>query len=102
VAKNTLAYAFIRTRVRIRKADSVGVRFLFVYAYSVFSSMIGFIYLSAARFFFTCSVSLCKNFGEPGSMTSAYKMHSTLAYVKNFLYLCAVNDASRTKISDLI
>ena len=36
----------------IRKADSVGVRFLFVYAYSVFSSMIGFIYLSAARFFF--------------------------------------------------
>ena len=36
----------------IRKADSVGVRFLFVYAYSVFSSMIGFIYLSAVRFFF--------------------------------------------------
>ena len=36
----------------IRKADSVGVRFLFVYAYSVFSSMIGFIYLSASRFFF--------------------------------------------------
>ena len=52
MAKNTHAYAFIRTRVCIRKADSVGVRFLFVYAYSVFSSMIGFIYLSAARFFF--------------------------------------------------
>ena len=48
----------------IRKADSVGVRFLFVYAYSVFSSMIGFIYPFAARFFFTCSVSLRKNFGE--------------------------------------
>ena len=61
VAKNTHAYAFIRTRVYIRKADSVGVRFLFVYAYSVFSSMIGFIYLSAARFFFTCSVSLRKS-----------------------------------------
>ena len=36
----------------IRKADSVGVRFLFVYAYSAFSSMIGFIYPFAARFFF--------------------------------------------------
>ena len=68
----------------IRKADSVGVRFLFVYAYSVFSSMIGFIYPFAARFFFTCSVSLRKNFGERKKYVSFTSTAHTAQFTRLF------------------
>ena len=60
----------LRTRVCIRKADSVGVRFLFVYAYSVFSSMIGFIYPFAARFFLLAPFHFAKIMGKEKKYSS--------------------------------